>query len=76
MMMRRRPSRSDTRPARGAASATATVDAVMTRPTAAAEARNPAARRGNKGCGANNVRNAQMPAHTTAAVRVRETVLT
>ncbi len=69
---RLRPKRSATMPAKGAASATASVDAVTTRLIMAGETRNSRASSGNSGCGANNVTNAQKPANTTAAVRVLE----
>ena len=69
---RLRPRRSASTPAKGAARATAMVDAVTTRLMAAADAWNVAASIGSSGCGAKSVRNAQKPAHTTAAVRVRD----
>ena len=69
---RLRPKRSATTPARGAAIATARVEAVTTRLIAAAETRNSRASMGSSGCGAKIVTNAQNPANTTAAVRVVE----
>src|ERR1019366_4997711 len=71
-MTRLRPKRSATTPAKGAAIATASVEADTTRLIAAAETRNSRASMGNSGCGANSVRKAQNPANTTAAVRVVE----
>lgn len=69
---RLRPKRSATEPANGAENATASVDIVTTKLIAAAETRNSFASIGSRGCGANNVTNAQNPAKTTAAVRVVE----
>ena len=69
---RLRPKRSATTPAKGAAIATASVEAVTTRLIAAGETRNSRASIGSSGCGANSVTNAQNPANTTAAVRVVE----
>src|SRR5438067_5720562 len=59
-------------PANGAASATASVDAVTTRLMRPGETSNAFASIGSNGCGAKMVRKAQNPANTTAAVRVRE----
>ena len=67
-----RPRRSEIAPANGPARATARVDAVTTRLAAAADTWNVAASIGSSGCGAKSVKNAQKPAHTTAAVRVRD----
>src|ERR1035438_3065090 len=69
---RLRPKRSATTPAKGAAKATASVEAVTTRLMAAAETRNSRASKGNSGCGAKSVTKAQNPANTTAAVRAVE----
>ncbi len=66
-----RPNRSATMPVSGAVMATAMVDTVTTSPMAPADAWKAFANSGSKGCGANRVRNAQNPANTTAAVRVR-----
>src|SRR5271165_2001502 len=63
---RLRPARSATRPAKGAAAATANVDAVITYTTADAGILNAADSMGNSGCGAYRVRKAQKPAKTTA----------
>src|ERR1017187_1221155 len=71
---RLRPRRSATTPAKGAARATAAVEAVSTRLTAPAETRNSRASMGSSGCGAYNVTKAQKPANITAAVRVEEEV--
>src|SRR5271157_374355 len=69
-----RPKRSAMAPVSGAEIATAMVDTVTTQPTVPAEAPKALASSGRSGCGANRLRNAQKPASTTAAVRVREWV--
>src|SRR5690348_7690328 len=71
-MTRLRPNRSATMPANGAASATASVDAVTTRLMRPGVTSKALASMGSSGCGAKMVRKAQNPAKTTAAVRVVE----
>src|SRR5258705_8776056 len=71
-MTRLRPKRSATMPANGAASATASVEAVTTRLMRPGVTSNALASMGSIGCGAKMVRKAQNPAKTTAAVRVVE----